>query len=802
MIRKVTSVGGSVSTLAGTTNYGSANGSGTNAQFNSPQGVAVDATLNVYVADFLNGTIREVTALGSVTTLAGAAGNNGSADGTNAHFWGPQAVALDAAGNVYVADSLNSTLRKVTSAGVVSTLAGSPSSGSADGSGTSARFSLPLSVASDASGNTYVADSANSTVRKLNSGGTVSTYAGLAGNPGSANGTGVAAQFQGPQGAAADTNGNIYVADTGNHTIRLIAPGGVVSTYAGYPGFTNNMDGTGTNASFYFPQGIAADSSGNLYVSDTGNSTVRKIASGGVVTTLAGLANNPGSADGAKTLARFNNPTGIVVDTNGNVFVADTFNHTIRKITSAGVVTTIAGLAGVYGSTDGTNSGALFNQPEGLAVDGLGNLYVSDSGNQTIRVMTPSSNNWVVTTLAGLAGVSGSVDGSAATARFFQPVGLAFNSVHALLIADSGDNTIRSSIITVPLYITNLVVTALPSGAIIDWTTSSNATTQVAYGTTPAYGNLTTLNMTPTNSHAVLLTGLLTNTTYYFQAISTGGSNTVTASGSFFTDITLIVTSSQAQYSGIWTIGSSAPDRYTNYYEFASTTNSSDTAQAVFRPTIAVPGAYDVYIWYSEGSNRSTSVPVTVSYNGASTTVPVNQSVPGGSWQHIASAVPFLSGNTGFVRIGNGSGETNKVVIADAIRFTYTAGQDSLNNGIVPGWWANFYFGTNSVDGTLDPDGDGYTTYQEYVLGTSPVDPSSSFAMNCQPTVGGGLQITFSPYESGRNYRLTSTANVTAPAWTNLNVPVTPDGNGNGVVTVTNAGDAAAFFRLSVQMSQ
>jgi sugar lactone lactonase YvrE len=805
MIRKVASVGGAVSTFVGSTNFGSTNATGTSAQFYSPQGVAVDASLNVYVADYLNGTIREVSSAGAVTTPAGSPGNFGSANGTgaNARFWGPQSVAVDTGGNVYVADSFNGTVRKVTSAGVVTTLAGSPSSGSANGAANNARFSLPISVALDTAGNQYVADSANDTIRKITPAGTVTTFAGLAGNFGSADGAGTNAQFLAPQGTAVDSAGNIYVADTGNHVIRKITSAGMVSTYAGFAGVTNNTDGTGTNAAFYFPQGITADASGNLFVTDTGNHTVRKIAAGGVVTTLAGFANHPGSADGNSTNAHFNNPTGVAVDTNGNVFVADTLNHTVRKITSAGVVTTIAGLAGVYGSSDGTNNSALFFEPEGIALDGLGNIFIADSGNNTIRELSPSGTNWIVTTVAGLAGASGSADGSSSNALFFQPAGMAFNSfLGSLFVADSGNNTIRSSVSTIPFYITNLTVSALPSGAIIDWNTTSNSTTRVAYGVTPAYGSLSSLDPSPTSSHAVLLTGLLPETLYYFEAVSTDGTNSVSATGSFFTDLSLILISAQAQYSGVWTIGSAAPDRYTNFYEFASTTNTSDTAQAVYRPNITVPGNYDVYIWYSEGSNRSTNVPATVSYNGGSVLVPVNESVPGGSWQLLAGGAPFLAGSNGFVRIGNGTGETGKVVIADAVRFTYSAGQDSRNNGIVPAWWANFYFGTNSVNGALDPDGDGYTTYQEYVLGTSPVDPGSSFSVTCQPAAGGGIQVVFSPFENGRNYQLATSSSLIGPVWSNLNLPVTQDTNGNGVITVTNTSAAGAYFRISAQMSQ
>jgi sugar lactone lactonase YvrE len=802
IIRKVTSNGGVVSTFVGTTNYGSTNASGTSAQFNSPQGVAVDSALNVYVADYLNGTIRKISLAGAVTTLAGTVGVYGSADGTgtNARFWGPQGVTVDPSGNVYVADSYNGTIRAITPAGAVTTLAGSASAGSADGQGTAARFSIPISVALDSSGNAYIADSANSTIRKVSPSGASSTLAGLAGTPGSTNGLGTNALFSGPQGTAVDTNGNVYVTDTGNHTIRKITSAGVVTTFAGYPGFTNNMDGSGTNASFYFPEGIANDSSGNLYVTDTGNSTVRKITSAGAVTTLAGLAGSYGSADGTNSAARFNGPTGIAVDASGNLYVADTFNHTIRKITVSGSCSTLAGLAGTYGSADGTNTSALFYLPQGIALDGFGNIYVADTGNNTIRKLSPSGTNWVVTTAAGFAGITGATDGAAASARFFQPAGMAFNAAGILLVADSGNNTLRSS--ALPFLISNLSVAARPSSAIITWNTTSNATSQVTYGLTPALGGLSAFNSTtPSTNQAVMITGLLTNTLYYFQATSTAGTNTVSTNGSFVTDDTIIIVSAQAQLSGIWTVGSAAPDRYTNFYEFASTTTGSDTADAVFRPTITAAGQYDVYIWYSEGTNRSANVPVTVSYSGGSTEAFVNQTLPGGSWQLIAGAEPFAAGTNGFIRIGNGTGESNRIVIADAVRLNYTAGQDTLNNGTVPGWWANFFFGTNVVNAALDPDGDGYSTYDEYVLGTSPTDPTSRFSMTAQPAAGGSVQVTFSPFQNGRIYQLLGASSIINPVWTNLNLPVNPDGNGNGVITVTNNG-GAAFYRLSVEMAQ
>ncbi len=276
-------------------------------------------------------------------------------------------------------------------------------SGASDAAGAAARFNYPHGVAVDSSGNVYVADTTNQTIRKITSAGVVSTLAGSAGLSGSTDGAGTAARFNYPYGVAVDSSGNVYVADTNNQTIRKITSAGVVSTLAGSAGLSGSTDGAATAAMFNYPQGVAVDSSGNVYVADANNQTIRKITSAGVVSTLAGLAGLSGSTDGAGTAARFNSPSGIAVDSSGNVYVADTTNQTIRKITSAGVVSTLAGSAGLSGSTDGAGTAAMFKYPRGIAVDSSGNVYVADTGNSTIRKITSAG---VVSTLAGSAGVS------------------------------------------------------------------------------------------------------------------------------------------------------------------------------------------------------------------------------------------------------------------------------------------------------------------------------------------------------------------------------------------------------------
>jgi len=441
-IRKITPAG-VVTTIAGEAGVsGSINGTGTGARFNAPVGITVDTSGNLFIADAGNDDIREITSAGVVTTLAGGVKMNGSVDGTGsaAKFYGPIGVAVDGSDNVYVADEANGTIRKVTSGGVVTTVAGlALAYGFADGPGSSARFYAPFGIAVDGSGNVYVSDVDLDTIRKITPGDVVSTLAGIPGS-GYADGTGSAAAFDYPTDLVLDPSGNLFVVDNTNQTIRKITPSGVVTTIAGTPGEVGSADGTGSAASFNYPYGIALDGSGNLYVTDSGNQTIRKITPGGTVSTIAGSPGVAGSANGTGSAASFYYPSGIAVDASGNLYVSEERNFDIRKITPAGVVTTLAGTAGSVGSSDGTGPAAKFDLPAGVALDASGNLYVADFGNSTIRKITQAG---VVTTVAGSAGNQGINDGTATAAQFDAPSGVAVDSSGNLFVADEKNNTIR-----------------------------------------------------------------------------------------------------------------------------------------------------------------------------------------------------------------------------------------------------------------------------------------------------------------------------------------------------------------------
>ncbi|MBS1854741.1 MAG: hypothetical protein JST11_05200 [Acidobacteria bacterium] len=487
------------------------------ATLNHPEGLAFDSAGNLYIADTFNGVVRELTPDGRLTTVAGNgsigvfAGDDGPA--ASAAISLPIAVTLDSRGNLYIADFGNGRVRMV-SGGIISTVAGStngapvaegelavntrlegptgvavapegtlyfteggigsgsglakgdyrvwmvPSSGvlrklagtgapsdSGDGAAASAaQLNSPSALAFDGAGNLYVADSSNQRIRVISPGGVIATALGTGatgfaveyGNP-------AGAQFNTPRGVAATPSGSILVADTGNNRVRRYDPGGNIYTYAGNGNGSYYGDGLpATTASVNHPEGIVLDAAGNLYIADTVDNAVRKVTPAGVISTIAGTGLPGFSGDGGPAAkAQLNAPRAVAVDGAGNVYIADTANHRVRRIDPNGVISTIAG----NGATDllpgdAAGTASSLSSPRGLAVDAAGNVYIADTGHNRVRKLFPSG---AITTIAGYDGACCYAgDGGLATAaRLNQPAGLLLDAAGNLYIADSGNNAIR-----------------------------------------------------------------------------------------------------------------------------------------------------------------------------------------------------------------------------------------------------------------------------------------------------------------------------------------------------------------------
>lgn len=566
-IRKISRSGTNwmVSTIAGSATapivLGGRDGLGTNALFYGPSGITVDSATNLYVTDSQNNLIRKISLVGNsffTLTVAGSQFGNGFYDGTgtNANFDDPQGILTDNT-NLYVADFLNSVIRKISSAGEVTTIAGSGplnSTGSADGTGSSARFNGPASVAMDGSGNLYVADGGNSLIRKITSSGVVNVFAGALpigqntgfGNSGTNDGVGQNAKFYYPDGITIDAVGNLYVADAFNYTIRKVTPAGLVTTIAGAPQVQGHADGTNNKALFFYPRAICLDQNNNLYVTDSG--TIRQISPSGnnwITKTITGTPNVYGSADGTNASIKFDSQGGITVDKNNNLVVADA--TAIRVISHSGtnwISSTIAGQLGYGGFDDGPADTATFTSLTGLAIDANGSIFVCDY--DSVRRVDFINNAWVVSTVAGYYFYAGSQDGTGKDVRFNGPNGIAIDAKDDIFIADSGNNTIRKGVFdqyqpavlagspSTPMN-ASLCATILPPAAHgqwhLPWELAWHNSGDVIYNLNP--GNYTvefrnipgwiaypsTLNLTLTNGSATYVTN------QYFPTLAASTNN-------------------------------------------------------------------------------------------------------------------------------------------------------------------------------------------------------------------------------------------------------------------------------------
>lgn len=409
-------------------------GSAAESRLRWPRGVAADSAGNVYVADGGNHAIRRLAADGTLTTIAGTPGVFGRADGpaASATFNNPGSIAVDANGVVWVMDQNNCLLRRV-SGGQASTFADLGSANCYRGGELDGLKFGPSDIAIAIDGAILVSDVNRSVVRRIDQAGIVSVFAGMEATRGTDDGPRLGARFNQPRGLAIDALGTVYVAEVGNHTIRKIAPGGEVTTLAGMPGERASLDGIGQAARFAGPSGLAL--AGNrLIVSDPAANSIRQIdLTSAAVTTLAGAPLSAGSADGEGSVATFYSPLSVAVDAAGIVFVADTNNSLIRRISLAGAVITVAGQVNPIGTNDGTGGSARFRRANQIASDAEGNLYSGERYGTTVRKITPAG---VVVTIAGLVGASGQVDGVGTSARFETTEYVAMTSDGNVYVAD------------------------------------------------------------------------------------------------------------------------------------------------------------------------------------------------------------------------------------------------------------------------------------------------------------------------------------------------------------------------------
>ena len=324
-----------VSTIAGNGAAGSTSGQGIIASFKLPQGLTVDISGNIYVADYGNGNVRKITNTGLVSDFARITVK--TSNGT-LNLLSPTGIATDISGNVYVADYFGGVITKINPSCNVNVLAGTGSLGAKDGPGDSATFAFPTGIAVDKYGYVYVADASNNKIRKISPAGIVSTLAGTNAT-GSTDGVNNTATFNYPRGIALDDSGNVYVADSRNYKIRKISHNGFVSTLAG-TGVSGNKDGIKDSATFSSPYGVVIDKAGNIFVTDGSNNKIRMISPTGIVSTFAGTGNK-GNADGLASSSSFSFPFGIALDTAGNIFIADQNNNKIRKITNNVIITAL-----------------------------------------------------------------------------------------------------------------------------------------------------------------------------------------------------------------------------------------------------------------------------------------------------------------------------------------------------------------------------------------------------------------------------------------------------------------------------
>ncbi|MGZ5516990.1 MAG: protease pro-enzyme activation domain-containing protein [Limisphaerales bacterium] len=567
------------------------------------------------------------------------------------------------------------------------------------------------------------------------------------------------------------TNKGVLGTTNAVFTADFSSPVGVSSVSVSQGGFSSNS----TNVTCLL---------GTIASNGTAHVTVTIVpATSGFLTNIAAISSevpDPRPTNNVVATVVLVNPAdlGIGKVAPATVFVGYPMTYTI-SVTNFGPlpatgVTVADTLPGVVGFVGATTSQGDFNADttSGTVTFNVGYLDVNYVATMTITVTAPTDPQTIT---------------NSATVTANEPD----------LALTNNDTTATTQVVPLPPPVYNVNAIGYPTAAIINWNSLSNGTTQVAYGLTSSYGSISTLDVTPHTNHSVLLTGLVPDRLYYFQITSVVNGTPFTATGTFTTTATLILQEPDSLLYGLWTFSSASGDKYGSSFQYANTTTDPYTADAtaIFNATLPVAGQYDVAMWSPSGSNHTTNCQVYVVSSAFTIFASIDQSV-GGHWVSLGSNLSFPDA-TASIQLQNNTGEQNKEIIANAVKFSYSLGQDKPVDGSVPGWWSQYYLGTNSVSGSADADDDGYSNFTEYVLGTAPNDPTSHLSFSSKSTTN-GVQIVFGPYQAGRVYQLQYRANFNSP-WANLANTATADANGNGTFTINSA--LTGFFRLRASLA-
>ncbi len=763
-----------ITTVAGMFAIGDG-GSSTNAAIYGPSGVAVDTIGNLYIADYRNNRIRKVGTNGVITTLAGNGTPDYSGDygvATNASLSYPHGVAVDASGNVFIADSNNNRIREVSTNGIITTVAGNGQSGySGDGGAAkSAMLSYPDTVAVDARGNLFIADYNNNRIRKVSTAGTITTIAGNGTASFSGDG-GVAtnASLNSPHAVAVDASGNLFIADSNNNRIRKVGLNGVITTLVGdgMAGYIGD-GGAATNASLFYPWGVAVDVHGNLFIGDCYNSRIRKVSSSAIITTVAGNGSPGFSGDGrAATNASLFYPEGVAIDTAGNVFIADSNNNRVRRVNTAGTITTVVGDgAPGYSGDGGAATSASLNGPRGVAVDAAGNLVIADSSNYRIREVNPAG---IIATVAGNGWAGHSGDGGAATnASLYYPCGVTVDASGQIFIADAYNSRLRRA------SPNGLIATVAGNGTSSfagDGAAATNASLSYPYGV--AVDGIGRIFIADSNNNRVrivtpngLIATVAGNGTAAFAGDGGAAANcslyypngvAVDAAGNAF-----IADCYNGRIRKISPAGLIATVAGIGFTGFSGDGGAATNAMLCWPSGVAVDAFGNVFIADSSSHRIREVNPAgmitTVAGNGtpgysgdggaatnASLYYPNGVAVDASGNLFIADTSNHrirevgLAGNPALSLNGvttNNAGSYSVIisspygsVTSSVVTVTVTL-VDNVGDGI-PNWWRAQYFGgsgmaTNGQScASCDPDGDGFTNAQEYDAGTNPTNAAS-----------------------------------------------------------------------------